>query len=1056
MKIAHISDIHLRLKERHAEYKEVFNNLQSNLRFAKVDRIIITGDLVHSKITMSPELIVELRNFISGLARIATVDILPGNHDCNMSNLSRMDALTPVVFGIDNVHYYRETGLYEIENTNLVYGVYSVLDGGTIRLTKKQKDPNKIYIALFHGPVAGCKMDNDYVFSTDSTSINTFENFDYVMLGDMHQHQLLRDDGSAAYAGSLIQQNFGECIDKGFLIWTMREKKPEFIKVHNNYAFYTIYANDDKELPDLDLPSKCRIRVIWSKKSSDISRGEVSRLNSLIYKKYNPMSVQLSFKPIDSENNDGISVEGDLNFNDQNVQTDLLSRWVNANCDCDELSCDEILDIDKQISEEIGMSNFEQFSNSSWNLKRLTIENFMSYKDETIIDFNSLRGIIGVFGDNAVGKSVIIDAVLYALFNKTTRKVKNEDLVNKNGTSNECRVVLDLEIRGIDYRITRWTTRQYAKRTDEFINARTDVELKRKYIGDPDWENLTETQRNETEKIIRSAIGNFDDFLLTTLSTQGDVREFIYQRSAIRSENMMKFLGLDVFNVKYEIGKERFKNIKYERRQFDKDEELNKLDVLKEELKNNEKMIEKLQVNIDDVENQMEEIQNKISSNQEKINTTIGVTKTVEKLTVDLSLVNSDIDKLSQNLSSLRKKSKNLVTKMRDIEENFIIDSDKLLLISSEREECDLLKQNVRQLKSKISEDKRILGIYREEITRENKCPVDYDPKHLTCGYLKGYLKKKEDCASLLREVKQIINESSKIELQITSMNQCYDVLEEQEQIREYMEKGAVRLDELKQKISELKNSIEVKNISKQLLEQQFEIAKNNEDTIILNEKLRGEILDLESKLDDLKKIGKKYSSDFVDSKQEIALLGERINGLEDILIKIEKLDLKYVLYNEYCKAMSRNGIPLTIMCQAIPRINYELNRILGNVVNFGVYLKIENDKNIEIVIRGNGEGDDTRPATMASGMEKLLINFAIRYSLITVSNLNHSSMIMFDEGFGVLDANNIVEMKQFFDNMLDKFKTILIITHIDSMKDIANHSLMVEKIDDNSRISTF
>jgi len=52
MRIAHISDIHIRLKDRHDEYKEVFDRLYKELKTQKPDRILLTGDIVHSKITL--------------------------------------------------------------------------------------------------------------------------------------------------------------------------------------------------------------------------------------------------------------------------------------------------------------------------------------------------------------------------------------------------------------------------------------------------------------------------------------------------------------------------------------------------------------------------------------------------------------------------------------------------------------------------------------------------------------------------------------------------------------------------------------------------------------------------------------------------------------------------------------------------------------------------------------------------------------------------------------------------------------------------------------------
>ena len=91
----------------------------------------------------------------------------------------------------------------------------------------------------------------------------------------------------------------------------------------------------------------------------------------------------------------------------------------------------------------------------------------------------------------------------------------------------------------------------------------------------------------------------------------------------------------------------------------------------------------------------------------------------------------------------------------------------------------------------------------------------------------------------------------------------------------------------------------------------------------------------------------------------------------------------------------------------------------------------------------------------MASGMEKLLINMAIRHALLSVSNLNTPSSWFIDEGFGVLDAENLFSMSQFFDNVKCVFRTIVIITHIDTLKDVADWVINIEKKDGISQVNS-
>ena len=96
MKIAQVSDIHVRFASRHQEYREVFERLYNDLRKQKPDRIVITGDLNHLKVNMSPGSIGLLTEFLVNLVKIAPVDIIIGNHDLNLQQKEQGDTITPI------------------------------------------------------------------------------------------------------------------------------------------------------------------------------------------------------------------------------------------------------------------------------------------------------------------------------------------------------------------------------------------------------------------------------------------------------------------------------------------------------------------------------------------------------------------------------------------------------------------------------------------------------------------------------------------------------------------------------------------------------------------------------------------------------------------------------------------------------------------------------------------------------------------------------------------------------------------------------------------------
>lgn len=86
--------------------------------------------------------------------------------------------------------------------------------------------------------------------------------FDYVFLGDIHKsNQVMDDDGKVRYPGSLIQQNFGEDKDKGFLLWEIDNSEDfsvDFVNLEHPSPFITVDSDSYKEYDDLD---NARVRL---------------------------------------------------------------------------------------------------------------------------------------------------------------------------------------------------------------------------------------------------------------------------------------------------------------------------------------------------------------------------------------------------------------------------------------------------------------------------------------------------------------------------------------------------------------------------------------------------------------------------------------------------------------------------------------------------------------------------------------------------------------------------------------------------------------------------
>jgi len=88
-RLVHFSDLHIRLFKDHELYKSILTNAFDEWRALAPDRIVFTGDLVHSKNQMTPELIDVVAWVLTECSKIAKTVLIIGNHDFLENNTQR-------------------------------------------------------------------------------------------------------------------------------------------------------------------------------------------------------------------------------------------------------------------------------------------------------------------------------------------------------------------------------------------------------------------------------------------------------------------------------------------------------------------------------------------------------------------------------------------------------------------------------------------------------------------------------------------------------------------------------------------------------------------------------------------------------------------------------------------------------------------------------------------------------------------------------------------------------------------------------------------------------
>jgi len=246
-KLVHFSDLHIRLFKDHDLYKKILNQAFSEWRDLAPDRIVFTGDLVHSKNQMTPELIEFVAWVLNECSKIAKTVVIIGNHDFLESNIQRLDALTPIVESLqnENVVYYKDRGVYQDQNID--WCVYSLMEHN---IPPDMTKNGNTKIGLFHGPVQGLTTDIGYKFE-EGFDVDKFRGCDLVLCGDIHKRQIFDiPNGKKAYMiGSTIQQNFGETVEAhGYGVYDVEKDEYKTINLANPKPFLAFKINSIENL----------------------------------------------------------------------------------------------------------------------------------------------------------------------------------------------------------------------------------------------------------------------------------------------------------------------------------------------------------------------------------------------------------------------------------------------------------------------------------------------------------------------------------------------------------------------------------------------------------------------------------------------------------------------------------------------------------------------------------------------------------------------------------------------------------------------------------------
>ena len=1037
-KIYHLADLHIRNLKRHKEYREVFQKFLNNVDKDNIENSVIylAGDIAHAKTEMSPELIREISWFLTECANRKHTFLITGNHDCNLNNNYRLDVLTPIVENLENdrIHYLKDTGVYPFHN--LTFVVYSILDEKE-NWPKAELVEGENTICLFHGPVNLAQTDIGYTVSSNSFTTDMFEGFDMVMLGDIHKRQTL-GTSTIAYAGSMIQQNHGESLDKhGYLLWDVESRTFEEVDLPNDYGFYTLDVNNGVVPIVNDMPKKPRLRV----RVSNTEPSQIKKALTEIKKKYKVQEFTVTRMDTLSKQKTG-NFDDKLaigNVRDVEFQNELIKDYLERQY----LADDETIDKIKQINREINtkLVDDDVTPNIQWVPKQFEFSNMFSYGENNKIRFENTNGIVGIFAPNASGKSSLFDALSFCIFDKTSRTYIAKNILNNRKSNFYCK--LHFQIEDVDYFIER-----RAKLINRGRNLKVDVSFWRE--DESGIHSLNGEQRRDTNSIIQQYLGTYEDFVLTTLSLQGNNSLFIDKSQSERKEILAQFMGVDIFDKLYSHASDENRDNASLIRKFKRDDFTQQLADIQIDLKRAEAEYKLEEVNLTTAKEAVEKHNQKLISLNEKIVKVKSDNYSLDELETKKSTSETSLTELLSQRDTTQSKIGKLEETQIQLEESIdSYDEDKIDEGLTEYTEVGydltLVENNIEKhlIKSEsFNERKQHLDShkYNEEcdICMENSQTI-LEQKEKVEGELETIKSELNDLENKQSELVSKRKELAPFELEYKKLNK----------LKEDENKVSRDINILINKLStfetqEIKLNNELLQVT-QLIEDYLE----NEKQIQKNKELRDEIVDVRSDLGKAKQILKNSEADILVLNGSVSSLKNQKKTIEDRIEEVEKLEEQHGLFEYYLNSLGKDGVSYELISKALPMIEGEVNNILGQIVEFGLQLEMDG-KNIN----ANIVYDDQKwSLEMCSGMERFISGLAIRIALINVCNLPRPNFLVIDEGFGTLDNENLTSLYMLFAYLKTQFDFVMIISHIDSMRDVVDSLMEIKKVNGFSNI---
>ena len=713
---------------------------------------------------------------------------------------------------------------------------------------------------------------------------------------------------------------------------------------------------------------------------------------------------------------------------------------------------------------------------------RLTLENFLCYRDNVpTLDLEGVH-LACLCGQNGHGKSALLDAITWALWGKARGK-SQDDLIHHG--LNEMQVELDFLAREARYRVVR----RHARSVRGTRQGATDLQLQ---VSDGNgFKPITANTMRESQAQIDQLIGmDYDTFINTAFLLQGRADEFTNKSPGERKEVLSKVLSLGYYDTLQERAKERAQE-----RGRDAAAVVGTLQRMRDEVARWEEYqgeLERLSGELAQVTDQLEVHRRELDMLKAQVealrrhHSELGeLERRIRSMGEDITYFQGEIKKHESTIVEFQGRIEDRGGTGPCIEEKLALDRRQLGELAQEDKEIaerrvDLqrLVEQVGQLKAQAEQVKVEGQEMRSKLellerSREGAfcplCDTELGPeghRHLAQNYtlqieekrrlyldnqktLETVEKDKEGLerelsrreAALLGNRRELERAISTRERELESYHSSQqEALKNLPQVQEYLVRSKEMLGRRVEELAQAKEARQQKGAELAELPQREEKLKVAEATSADLERRREGLLSRQG-----------------DLKGRLARVERMAQEIKEEEGKLKRLNDEEGMYQELVHALGRQGVQAMLIEAVLPQLETEANMYLGRMTDNRMSVKLETQRErksrrgdpIETLEINISDELGPRSYEMFSGGEAFRINLALRIALSKVLAHRRGAplpTLFIDEGFGTQDAAGRERILDVIRAIEDDFQKIIVITHMDELKDYFPVRIEVQK----------